>query len=604
MAIWKAIVGSGVVGAIVGGLYYWWNNKDEVTPDKHAIPVIQDAVPDVMNQTKADIPIKEDGDELPDIEQDPDIEVTQVDVYDQSTADTSENNQPDDPPQVLPFVLSPVSVVDAYETYEISDQSAADTSENNQPDDPPQVLPRVSAFDTIETYDPSMHTKHSISDQTAADTVEDNQSAYDPSQVLKFVLPPVSAVDAFETYDISEQSADAEPAEDNQSADDPSQVLPPGSTVDAYETYDISEQSADAEPAEDNQSADDPSQVLPPVSTVDAYETGEETNNKKEEETTFTPSEYVEAYHNLPNKPHILEQVKHFFEEKIGLVFFIDSTLINDITTRARIIFMNQTDARKAFSLDGATFLGSKIKIKVFIDGYQVPCDMETSEAPPVEQNGILDHSYFPSIAPYAPISMEPGGEYIIASNFPNSMTAVELIEFFQTHVGPVNSCGMFTTDPINGDRLNFSKARISFRNRGHAEMALIVLDNSMLLGQPLEIQLFIDERRFYREQVIFHPPESSGVYQQHVHISGLPPSTTGAQIIEHFWKLVGPVKSVGFELDARGFATNGNAMLVFQSPFDNLKALCYDYSVFNGSQLKMLLITYEPSYEPSEIMK
>ena len=521
MAIWKAIVGSGVVGAIVGGLYYWWNNKDEVTRDKHAIPVIKDAVPDVMNQTKADIPIKEDGDELPDIEQDPDIEVTQVDVYDHS------------------------------------DQSTADTSENNQPDDPPQVLPRVSAFDAIETYDPSMHTKHSISDQTAADTVEDNQSAYDPSQVLKFVLPPVSAVDAFETYDISEQSADAEPAEDNQSADDPSQVLPP-------------------------------------VSTVDAYETGEETNNKKEEETTFTPSEYVEAYHNLPNKPHILEQVKHFFEEKIGLVFFIDSTLINDITTRARIIFMNQTDARKAFSLDGATFLGSKIKIKVFIDGYQVPCDMETSEAPPVEQNGILDHSYFPSIAPYAPISMEPGGEYIIASNFPNSMTAVELIEFFETHVGPVNSCGMFTTDPINGDRLNFSKARISFRNRGHAEMALIILENSTLLGQPLEIQLFVDERRFYREQVIFRPPESSGVYQQHVRISGLPPSTTGVQIIEHFWKLVGPVKSVGFELDARGFATSGNAMLVFQSPFDNLKALCYDNSVFNDSQLKMLLITYD----------
>ena len=560
MAIWKAIVGSGVVGAIVGGLYYWWNNKDEVTPDKHAIPVIQDAVPDVMNQTKADIPIKEDGDELPDIEQDPDIEVTQVDVYDhsdQSTADTSENNQPDDPPQVLPFVLSPVFAVDANETYEISDQSAADTSENNQPDDPPQVLPRVSAFDTIETYDPSMHTKHSISDQTTADTVEDNQSAYDPSQVLKFVLPPVSTVDAFETYDISEQSADADTAEDNQSADDPSQVLPP-------------------------------------VSTVDAYETGEETNNKKEEETTFTPSEYVEAYHNLPNKPHILEQVKHFFEEKIGLVFFIDSTLINDITTRARIIFMNQTDARKAFSLDGATFLGSKIKIKVFIDGYQVPCDMETSEAPPVEQNGILDHSYFPSIAPYAPISMEPGGEYIIASNFPNSMTAVEFIEFFQTHVGPVNSCGMFSTDPINGDRLNISKARISFRNRGHAEMALIILENSTLLGQPLEIQLFVDERRFYREQVIFRPPESSGVYQQHVRISGLPPSTTGVQIIEHFWKLVGPVKSVGFELDARGFATSGNAMLVFQSPFDNLKALCYDNSVFNDSQLKMLLITYD----------
>ena len=514
MAVWKAIVvGSGFVGAIVGGLYYWWNNRDKVTPDKHAIPDIKDAViPDVMNQTEAEIPITEDDDEVPDIKQDPDIEVAQVDVYDNS-------------------------------------------------------------------------------DHFSAETDEDNQSADDPSQVL----PSVSAVEVvYETFDISDQSAE-DTDEDNQSADDPPQVLPLVSTVDSFETFDISEQSAE-DTDENNQSADDPPQILPSASAVDAYETGEE--------TSFTPSEYVEAYHNLPNKPHILEQVKHFFEEKIGLVFFIDSTLINDITTRARIIFMNQTDARKAFSLDGATFLGSKIKIKVFIDGYQVPCDMETSEAPPVEQNGILDHSYFPSIAPYAPISMEPGGEYIIASNFPNSMTAVELIEFFQTHVGPVNSCGMFSTDPINGDRLNISKARISFRNRGHAEMALIVLDNSMLLGQPLEIQLFIDERRFYREQVIFHPPESSGVYQQHVHISGLPPSTTGAQIIEHFWKLVGPVKSVGFELDARGFATNGNAMLVFQSPFDNLKALCYDNSVFNDSQLKMLLITYEPSYEPSEIMK
>ena len=123
-----------VIGGVVivggGGLLYW-----------------------AMKGKEAEIPIKEDDDELPDIKQEPDIE---VDNSDQSTADTYVNNQ--------------------------------------GADDQPQVLPPVFAVDAFETYDSSMHTKHTISDQSAADTIEDNKSDDDPSQVLPFVLPPVSAV--------------------------------------------------------------------------------------------------------------------------------------------------------------------------------------------------------------------------------------------------------------------------------------------------------------------------------------------------------------------------------------------------------------------------
>ena len=158
-----------VIGGVVivggGGLLYW-----------------------AMKGKEAEIPIKEDDDELPDIKQEPDIE---VDNSDQSTADTYVNNQGSD--------------------------------------DQPQVLPPVFAVDAFETYDSSMHTKHTISDQSAADTIEDNKSDDDPSQVLPFVLPPVSAVDAYETYDTSEQSA-ADTFENNQSAD-LSLVLPPVSAV-------------------------------------------------------------------------------------------------------------------------------------------------------------------------------------------------------------------------------------------------------------------------------------------------------------------------------------------------------------------------------------
>ena len=158
-----------VIGGVVivggGGLLYW-----------------------AMKGKEAEIPIKEDDDELPDIKQEPDIE---VDNSDQSTADTYVNNQ--------------------------------------GADDQPQVLPPVFAVDAFETYDSSMHTKHTISDQSAADTIEDNKSDDDPSQVLPFVLPPVSAVDAYETYDTSEQSA-ADTFENNQSAD-LSLVLPPVSAV-------------------------------------------------------------------------------------------------------------------------------------------------------------------------------------------------------------------------------------------------------------------------------------------------------------------------------------------------------------------------------------
>ena len=204
--------------------------------------------------------------------------------------------------------------------------------------------------------------------------------------------------------------------------------------------------------------------------------------------------------------------------------------------------------------LDGSHYniLGSKIKIKLFID----------------ERRILREEVLF---------------------NIDNEEPCNPCVPF---HIGLGKSCGVFTTGSMNYDQCS-GKAGITFRQPEDARFALIALEHSTLLGQPLEIELFIDKHGVYRDQVIFYPPESSNVNKKHhVYISDLPLSVSAPQIIEYFEQLVGPKESLGLELDEHGFY-NGNAKLLFHDPTNARTALIHDNSIFYGNRIKMTFVNH-----------
>ena len=258
----------------------------------------------------------------------------------------------------------------------------------------------------------------------------------------------------------------------------------------------------------------------------------------------------------------------------------------------AKLVFSDPSHARKAVSQDTHIFNDCPINIRVISDQAQKENEILSTDQ--------LYAAHSPQQRPF----MEPGEEFIIVSNLPSSMIGAEIIDFFQAQVGLVKSCGLFAAGPMNNGHLNFTgKARITFCKPEDARFALIALENSTLLGQPLEIQLFIDEYRAHRDQLIFYPPDSSNVHKYNVHISDLPLSVSATQIIEHFEQLVGPVESVGLELDERGIY-NGNAKLVFHDPSNARKALMHHNSFFYGNRIKMTLyVNHQPVLAESEIL-
>ena len=243
--------------------------------------------------------------------------------------------------------------------------------------------------------------------------------------------------------------------------------------------------------------------------------------------------------------------------------------------------------------LDGSHYgiLGSKIKIKLFIDERRILREEVLFNIDNEEPCNRCVPFQQPEHAPPLGI-MEPGEEYIIVSKLPSTMLGAEIISFFEAHIGLVKSCGVFTTSSMNYDQCS-GKAGITFRQPEDARFALIALEHSTLLGQPLEIELFIDKHGVYRDQLIFYPPESSNVNKKHhVYISDLPLSVSAPQIIEHFEQLVGPVESLGLELDEHGFY-NGNAKLLFHNPSNARTALIHDNSIFYGNRIKMTFVNH-----------
>ena len=102
----------------------------------------------------------------------------------------------------------------------------------------------------------------------------------------------------------------------------------------------------------------------------------------------------------------------------------------------------------------------------------------------------------------------EPEEEYIVVSNLTYTMTD-RVVQFFEDRIGLVSSFELSSAGPTDFFfYFQFDRtAKIAFQNPADARRAFFELGNSIqILGQPLGIQLFFDDRRVEREQVILSP--------------------------------------------------------------------------------------------------
>ena len=98
--------------------------------------------------------------------------------------------------------------------------------------------------------------------------------------------------------------------------------------------------------------------------------------------------------------------------------------------------------------------------------------------------------------------------EYIVVSNLTYTMTD-RVVQFFEDRIGLVSSFELSSAGPTDFFfYFQFDRtAKIAFQNPADARRAFFELGNSIqILGQPLGIQLFFDDRRVEREQVILSP--------------------------------------------------------------------------------------------------
>ena len=102
----------------------------------------------------------------------------------------------------------------------------------------------------------------------------------------------------------------------------------------------------------------------------------------------------------------------------------------------------------------------------------------------------------------------EPEEEYIVVSNLTYTMTD-RVVQFFEDRIGLVSSFELSSAGPTDFFfYFQFDRtAKMTFHNPADARRAFFELGNSIqILGQPLEIQLFFDDRRVEREQVTLSP--------------------------------------------------------------------------------------------------
>ena len=216
---------------------------------------------------------------------------------------------------------------------------------------------------------------------------------------------------------------------------------------------------------------------------------------------------------------------------------------------------------------------------------------------------------FHPSVQPQLPqfptslsANTYPQEEYIIVSNLPYSMTRDKIIEFFQVNVGIVKSC-FFVDQPPDG----FSgKVKITFSNPTDARKALVGLQQVKLRGRPMRIKLFVNECRTYPDQVAFIEASDDNEY---IRVFNVRRTARPIQLIKHFEKFVGPVKSLSLERGANKIFGNKNTSvfkLVFHEPSDARKAAVSTHiSFFKGQRIiiqlfidsRLVPVDQQPNY-------
>ena len=233
------------------------------------------------------------------------------------------------------------------------------------------------------------------------------------------------------------------------------------------------------------------------------------------------------------------------------------------------------------------------------------------------------------------------GVELLWISNLLRKTPVQEIVGFFEKHVGPVECF----TEHYNANGGYSCKAGIYFRQPRNARKALFY-DGTMLGGRRMNLKLFVNQERIYKDQIVipgqvssenlshvplinyifqdFHndgdllqsssgeqtwsqktvtplkslevaqdfipqyyeSPQSDSVY---VLVSNLQYSVSGKQIFDLFEHLVGPVQSVGVYLDDKGFLI-GKAKIIFHRPDDARKAAVLSDKKLNLNGRKMIL--------------